>query len=49
MMVKFSIVVFEIFYFMGFLYCFSLEKISVFEIVRVVFFEIVILIGINLM
>uniref|UniRef100_A0A8W8HQN2 Proton-coupled folate transporter n=1 Tax=Magallana gigas TaxID=29159 RepID=A0A8W8HQN2_MAGGI len=49
MMAKLSTVAFEIFYLMGSPYCFSPEKISVFETVRAVLSEIVILIGIKLM
>lgn len=38
---------FELFFFINLLFCFSLVKISVFEIVKLVFLEVVILIGIK--
>lgn len=49
MMAKLGVVAFEIYYLLGSPYCFSPEKISVFETVRDVLSEIVILIGIKLM
>lgn len=49
MMAQLGTVAFEIFYLLGSPYCFSPEKISVFETVRDILSEIVILVGIKVM
>ena len=49
MMAKLGIFAIESFYLLGFPYCFTPEKISIFETVKVCCGEIVILVGIKLM